>query len=357
MTDFTIEEITIPATLDTPDAADFIATAEVRNAVEAAGYGTDDLAFSAAELLPDWLDQEYQPKRLLAARVDGRIVARAVYETQPDEDAGTAWLDVKVLPEFRRRGIGAALADRLEAIADFEGRGKRIVYAVSRDGSGARLPSPTGFGSVPRANDEVRFLLGRGYALEQVERGSRLALPPDPDDLARCQDSAASAAGPDYVEHFWIDHTPERWRRDMALLYTRMSTEAPTAGLEEPEDVWTVERLALHERRRESSPRIQFVAAVEHRATGRLAGFTELSAPAELTRPVSQEDTIVLEEHRGHRLGMLLKVANLRHLERVRPGHPAIITFNAEENRHMLDVNEAVGFRPIGYEGAWLRVV
>ena len=357
MTIFTIEEVAIPATVDAKDAADFRATADVRNVVEADGYGTDELSFTAAELLPEWLDQEDEPKLLFAAHLGGRIAARAVYETRPAEDADTVWLGVQVLPEFRRRGIGSALADHLEAIADSEGRTKRIVYAVWKEAPGERLAAPTGFGSVPLANDEVRFLLARGYELEQVERGSRLALPADADALAGRYAIASSAAGADYVEHLWIGSTPERWRHDMALLHTRMSTDAPTAGLEEPEDLWTVDRLARYEQRRDSGPRTELVAAVEHAPTARLVGFSELSVAAELARPVSQGDTIVLREHRGHRLGMLLKVANLRHLQERAPGHPAIITFNAEENRHMLDVNEAVGFVPIGYEGGWRRVV
>jgi hypothetical protein len=77
--------------------------------------------------------------------------------------------------------------------------------------------------------------------------------------------------------------------------------------------------------------------------------------PAETDRKVDQGDTIVLQEHRGHRLGMLLKVANIQHLEERFPGHSSIVTFNAEENRYMLDVNEAVGFEPFVYEGAWQK--
>ncbi len=44
---------------------------------------------------------------------------------------------------------------------------------------------------------------------------------------------------------------------------------------------------------------------------------------------------------------------NLAQLERLYPGHPSVTTFNAEENRHMLDVNEAVGFVAVAFEGAW----
>lgn len=62
-----------------------------------------------------------------------------------------------------------------------------------------------------------------------------------------------------------------------------------------------------------------------------------------------------MREHRGHRLGMLLKIANIQHLQERHPGHPQITTFNAEENRFMLDVNEAVGFVAFAYEGAWLK--
>lgn len=354
---FTVDELAVPTAPGAEGWGDFRAAAAVRNAVEAAAYGTDDLALSAEELLPYWLNQEYAPARMLVGRVGGEIVARAVYETRPEASADVTWLALEVLPAFRRRGIGTALADRLESIAAADGRMRALVYAPSREAPGERLPSPTGSGSVPLANPEVRFLLARGYTLEQVERGSRLPLPVDEGELARHFDGAASAAGPDYAVHRWADRTPERWLEDMALLRTRMTTDAPSAGLEEPEDVWTVQRLIEEEAAFAAGPRTTLTAVVEHLPSGRLAGFTELSVPAETARAVHQEDTLVLREHRGHRLGMLLKIANLQGLAAERPGHPSVITFNAEENRHMLTVNEAVGFVPIGYEGAWKRVV
>jgi len=37
----------------------------------------------------------------------------------------------------------------------------------------------------------------------------------------------------------------------------------------------------------------------------------------------------------------------------VSPRSRMVYTFNAAENRHMLAVNDALGFRPVGLEAAW----
>lgn len=353
---FHIDELTIPTERYGAGWDDFAAAVGVRNTVEAEAYQTAVLALTAEEMYPAWLTLEQSPMRLFVARAAAGVVGRAVYETVADPVSEFAWFTIDVLPAWRRIGIGGALMATLDAVAGAENRTSTVTYAVSPAAAGERLPAPTGFGSVPLANPEVQFLLHRGFRLEQVERGSRLALPVDPHRLNGLVSDARARAGADYAVLTWSGLTPERWLRDLALLYSRMTTDAPTAGLEEPEEVWTVDRLVAEQEASTRGPRIALVAAALHRPSGRLAGFTELSVPTDATRAVSQEDTLVLREHRGHRLGMLLKAANLLQLAREHPEQSMVTTFNAEENRYMLDVNEELGFTPMGYEGAWRRV-
>ena len=66
-----------------------------------------------------------------------------------------------------------------------------------------------------------------------------------------------------------------------------------------------------------------------------------------------QDDTLVLSEHRGRRLGMLVKAANLQRLAVEQPAARRVGTWNAEENSHMLAINVALGFRPAGGSGEW----
>lgn len=106
-------------------------------------------------------------------------------------------------------------------------------------------------------------------------------------------------------------------------------------------------------------PGLRFWRAVAlHRPTGAVVALSELTR--ERSNPqglVGQSDTIVLPEHRGHRLGMLTKAANLIQVREAAPDAEAILTWNAEENRHMLDVNEALGFYPFLVEGAFQRLL
>jgi GNAT superfamily N-acetyltransferase len=356
MTGLTIDELAIPATLDGPGGADFVEMTRVRNEIEADAAGNYDLAVRPAELLPLWRAQKYEPKRLFLGRVGGRIVARAIIETNREPASRTAWVTVEVLRDFRRRGIGAALYERLEAIAGELGTAVLQSYVMQGAyDSVERIVAPTGYGSVPRESPATRFLLARDFRLEQVARVSRLELPIDRERIERALGVAVASTGDDYRLVEWVGRTPEDRLDQLALLRGRMATDAPNAGLEPDNSPWTADRVLSEDEALESSPRTRLTVLAEHAPTGEAAGYTELEVPPEPARAISQGDTLVVQEHRGRRLGMALKLANLLRVDERWPGHPSVITFNAEENRHMLQVNEAIGFVPWGYEGAWRK--
>jgi len=66
-----------------------------------------------------------------------------------------------------------------------------------------------------------------------------------------------------------------------------------------------------------------------------------------------QWDTLVLPEHRGHRLGLALKVANLRALQAEHPEVTRITTWNAEQNGPMVAVNVELGFEIVERLQEW----
>lgn len=338
-----VRELTIPAEVD----ADFAAATEARNVAEAHVLGTRAFAFEATELLPLYHQQDVDPSRLFVGELDGRVVGRAVMTWAPSDAAAVSTLTVEVLPQFRGHGVGTALADAVEeasaAAGRFVAQSEPIHDAAA---GGAPIPSPTGFGSVPAADPGVRFLLGRGYTLEQVQRVSVLQLPAaDP--------GVPTADGYRLVD--WTGVTPPRWRGEMARMRTRMVTDAPAAGLDVDDDPWDADRVLAWDTGLVATGRQVIFVAAEHVATGELAGFTELTFPTDREPAATQHDTIVLAEHRGHRLGLALKWAALRRLADLSPASRLVVTFNAEENRHMLAVNEALGFVPRAYAGAWRK--
>lgn len=347
MNDVAIDELQIPQTLDGPRGSAFIEMTRVRNDIEAAAVGSYDLAMTPEELLPEY-HNPYEPKRMFVARVDGRIVGRSVHELQSGDEVRSAWLHAEVLPEFRRRGIGTALYEQVLEIALADKRQVLQAFAHHADVDGERIDSPTGFGSVPVDDPSTRFLLAKGYSLAQVDRMSRLPLPTNPPELDAPQG---------YELDRWIGVTPTHRLGDLAVLQQRMSTDPPLGDVDYQPEEWDEDRVRDLDARRTAEGRHWMTTVVRHIASDTLVGFTELVCAHDPGTPVFNHNTLVLSEHRGHRLGMLIKLANLRFLSETAPGHPAIYTWNAEENRHMLDVNEKLGFVPVGYEGSWKKAL
>ena len=82
-----------------------------------------------------------------------------------------------------------------------------------------------------------------------------------------------------------------------------------------------------------------------HRSTGQLAGHTVVAVEGHRPEVGHQHDTTVVRDHRGHRLGLLLKSAMNLWLAEDEPQLQVVDTWNAESNDHMISVNEALGYR------------
>src|SRR5262249_20683728 len=100
---------------------------------------------------------------------------------------------------------------------------------------------------------------------------------------------------------------------------------------------------ATHERVAEQGLRFYTVAARADR-TGQLVAITQLGVDPLDAGSAFQELTAVARPHRGHRLGLLVKVAMLELLAAHEPQLTQIVTLTAEDNEHMNAINTALGF-------------
>jgi GNAT superfamily N-acetyltransferase len=271
------------------------------------------------------------------AAVEGDAVVGALRLLFPLRDNPTvAHVDLAVHPGHRRQGVGSTLLEE----------GARLAAAAGRSSLIAEVDEP-GPGAAGRG-----FALRHGWtcALEETRRD--LLLPPDEDRLSALE-AGARAAGAGYEVLTWRDRTPDALVEDRALLERRMSTDAPSGELPLEEEHWDAARVREHEAAHVARGRTVLVGGAV--GNGRLVAFTELHVPLEQPGRAHQGATLVLSEHRGHRLGARIKTAVLRELVATLPEVRRVSTYNAESNRPMVAVNEALGFCRAGGLSTWSR--
>lgn len=347
--------LVIPESVDAPDAADFREMVRVRNLVYREISGHDDGAMAADELLPHLQPDDYRLMNMWLATDSGRVVGRVGVEIPLQEGSKVAFWFIELLREVWGRGIGSAAYEIVERTAREHGRTVLQAWAEHPAADGPRLAPPTGFGEIPE-DHAARFFQRKGYTLEQVERNSILDLAGSFDEIERLL-AEAEAASPEYRVVQWFPPTPAEYADGYAWMKSRMNTDAPAAGLEFDEEPWDAARVAKHDAKSTDGGRLIQVTAAQHIESGELCAFNELSIGKDRTEASQQEDTLVLKEHRGHKLGMRVKCAGLLTWRALAPDSPRVVTYNAEENRPMLDINEAIGFVPLAYEGAWKKVL
>jgi len=152
--------------------------------------------------------------------------------------------------------------------------------------------------------------------MRNVEVRRQLRLPVSEALLERLRKAKTDPA---YDIVSWTGPCPARFADQYARLRGRLMAEAPTGSLAYEAERWGVRRLREEEARNDRQGRtLSTVVAVA--PDGSLAGHTVMALPASGGRAY-QEDTLVLPEHRGHRLGLALKATNLRRVRGRPPWH------------------------------------
>ncbi|WP_438855747.1 GNAT family N-acetyltransferase [Agromyces sp. M3QZ16-3] len=353
-----IRPIRLPDDADGPDADELVQYADLLRRLDHEALGTTDLTRRPREVLRDLRPDRFTERTATGAFDGGRLVGLVEAQWELDDAETTAYVEMLgVAPERRREGIGSLLLAAAEESARAAGRPTVVLSAEHRidaaDAAGGRLRAPQGDGEIPADAPSARFALARGFALGQVYRVSAMDAGGRGDEFRRRLAAEFERSTDDYRLVAWQDRAPDELVDSLAIAHERMSTDPPAGAIAWGLEHWNAERIRDGERRSIDVGRVRLtVAAVA--PDGEVAGFTELSLLPD-SQAVEQWDTIVLGPHRGHRLGMRMKLANLVALAEAEPSRNRIVTWNADENEHMLAINTDLGFRPFAFESVWQR--
>ena len=273
---------------------------------------------------------------IVRAGVD--VVAAASMTLPQRDNLENGFAHVLVAPQCRRRGIGRRM----------------LGHVVAQAGAAGRRRLALGTGAAPDPGSA--FLRAAGARLGMVEFRRRLALPPTDPQTHRDLRAAAERASPGYRLVQWTGPTPPEWLDDLAVLIARISTDAPMGELTMEARHWDARRVRERDAAAVAAG-VRSVVTAAQAPDGHLVAYTDAATCVVRDGYAMQGDTLVAPAHRGHRLGLRLKLANLELLLRDAPEVRAIDTFNAADNRWMVAVNEAMGFVPVQRIEDWeLRV-
>ncbi|GGU55597.1 GNAT family N-acetyltransferase [Lentzea flava] len=225
-----------------------------------------------------------------------------------------AELELYVHPDWRRRGVGSRLLAQVVLAAQAENRRSLVA----------------GVGDIEPGTS---FCAARNF--ERVLTLRHLLL-----DLSEVDLEVADPAG--YRLRSWAGTVPDELADAFATAKNAMN-DMPTGDMDYGTQQWDAERVRAMAWVVADRGDTLLTAAALHGEV--VAGFTEIVIRAGEQRRALQYDTVVVPAHRGHGLGRWLKTAMVRQLRAEHPGIVEIETDNADDNTHMIAVNERMGFR------------
>lgn len=264
------------------------------------------------------------------ATLDGELAGAGLVHAPLLDNTDLVYVDVNVRPTHRRRGVGTALLEWMTAWALEQGR---------------TVLTSEAYAPVDGDSPGTLFAARHGFVVD-LEDGSKVA------DLQATKDTWAALAAetaPHHTDYRLVtawDPLPDELVDGYCTLQNRFYELAPSGDLQREPEVWDHARLRSMEERAARAGRVD-VRTFALTADGEVAAMTELLLNTTEAHRAMQGGTIVLPEHRGHRLGLALKVANHQALLARFPDVEWIATANADVNAHMNAINDRLGFRVV----------
>jgi len=324
-----------PVTADDPAAIDhFLQAASALHKHEAPAFPPPTRQGIERNFTFPWPGQVVE---LYVASAAGEVVGYTNVEHFTEDNLDKVHAEISVIPEHRRRGFGR------ELLAFAEERARELGRKTVNSHSTWTLPE---LGLAAPDEDGPAFARAMGYrdALPEVNRVLQLSTVDESvlDDML----THAQAKADGYRLIRWNDPTPDEIIHDIAYLDGRLLADAPMGDTGwEPQNV-DADRVRRSEAVIIGRGRTSFHTGMVHEASNRVVAWTTISTEADSDWHAWQQITIVDPDHRGHRLGALVKVENLRWFREQNPAVTTIDTFNAAENSYMISINEQMGFRP-----------
>ncbi|MEU7056900.1 GNAT family N-acetyltransferase [Streptomyces sp. NPDC046197] len=269
----------------------------------------------------------------------GGTVAGSLRLALPEGGPAARVDQLLVHPRLRRRGIGRALFGHALELARKHGRSTLTTTVVES------LPDGPALDAGPAA-----FAAATGAVRAGGSAGVHQWL-----DLNRHDPLAdgvpATPAGYSLVT--WGTITPDEYALQVSALELSLGDAPADAHEQEVRTSYARQ----FETMRVGRGRRAYHTGVVHEESGRLAGYTSVSKTTGNPEYALQGMTVVDRAHRGHRLGLLLKLANLDHVLRHEPSVRLLETANDEANHPMIAVNAAMGFEPYDRWVTWTAEV
>ena len=291
------------------------------------------------ELVTSWeiarvgLAQQHPDFRVtLLTAYDGEVPVGAGLVNLPMADnPGLAYAEVSSHPDHRGRGVGSAVLAEVEARSRAAGRSRVLVEVF--------VPPPG------HESAGTRFAEARGYALANREQMKALDTVASEPAWAGLEREAAGAIG-SYRVIGWRKECPQGLVASYGAALSRVMSLIPQGDLDVGDRDWTVDRVRAHERHQADIGVVPLEAAAVA-PDGSVVGLTGLQVSTHDPRVAHVGVTMVLPEHRGHRLGLAMKLATHRALRGDFPDCRLVVTSNADVNEQMSAVNHALGYRVV----------